>query len=324
MELNVKNFEEPNKYAFKSDAYDEVLRAMRDNSVVFLTGPHKCGKTVCLTQIAEALHNSVTVNFRHIQTDNDKLLALDEVYNAIKTNRECVFLLDDFEYAFCPELAIEKISNLFYDSDTINTKTKIVFAGNPMNAIATWANRAFGKNAAKVRMKFLTYEEYLRFSGRQKSEEDMYTQFCLHTGEEFYHIGSLEEYLGECLKSSIVSNQNTSNIIFLNETYLIEDNVAVLMDVCRLSGSFNAVGKQTVIEKGTTESSDLRAYSQETVKQAIQFLERHGILEIKFKGSNTSAVRDFYKNADRDISVDELLNRYDICFSHPIFLGLLL
>ena len=245
MELNVKNFEEPNKYAFKSDAYDEVLRAMRDNSVVFLTGPHKCGKTVCLTQIAEALHNSVTVNFRHIQTDNDKLLALDEVYDAIKTNRECVFLLDDFEYAFCPELAIEKISNLFYDFDTTNTKTKIVFTGNPMNAIATWANRAFGKNAAKVRMKFLTYEEYLRFTGRQKSEEDMHTQFCLHTGEEFYHIGSLEEYLGECLKSSIVSNKNTSNIIFLNETYLLEDNVAVLMDVCRLAGSFNAVGKQT-------------------------------------------------------------------------------
>ena len=202
MELNVKNFEEPNKYAFKSDAYDEVLRAMRDNSVVFLTGPHKCGKTVCLTQIAEALHNSVTVNFRHIQTDNDKLLALDEVYDAIKTNRECVFLLDDFEYSFCPELAIEKISNLFYDSDTTNTKTKIVFTGNPMNAITTWANRAFGKNAAKVRMKFLTYEEHLRVTGRQKSEEDMHTQFCLHTGEEFYHIGSLEEYLGECLKSS--------------------------------------------------------------------------------------------------------------------------
>ena len=136
--------------------------------------------------------------------------------------------------------------------------------------------------------------------------------------------GSLEEYLGECLKSSIVSNKNTSNIIFLNETYLLEGNVAVLMDVCRLAGSFNAVGKQTVIEKGTTESRDLRAYSQKTVKQAIQFLEQHGILAIKFKGSNTSAVRDFYKNADRDISVDEMLNRYDICFAHPIFLGLLL
>lgn len=53
-----------NNYDFKRTFYYEAETAIKDNSISFILGAKKCGKTVCMRQLEAALDNAVYVDMK--------------------------------------------------------------------------------------------------------------------------------------------------------------------------------------------------------------------------------------------------------------------
>lgn len=53
------------QYNFKRDFFYEAENAIENSSITFITGPKKCGKTVCLRQLADAYENALYINMKH-------------------------------------------------------------------------------------------------------------------------------------------------------------------------------------------------------------------------------------------------------------------
>ena len=62
------------KYEFKRDIFNEVTDAIRKTNTVFLTGPRKCGKTVCLKQIDDESDNTKYVNFKIVDDKQSRVI----------------------------------------------------------------------------------------------------------------------------------------------------------------------------------------------------------------------------------------------------------
>ena len=203
------------QYEFRRDFYHLVKESLEQNSVSFLLGTRKCGKTVCLKQLNEELNNSTYIDFKTL-SDDEKLDVFDEVLDSIKNNKDKIYLLDEITYVKTAEVEIYKIANTLADID--NNNTKIVFTGSQSVALEAWANRAFAGNVGKIKVDFLTYSEFLRFKGMNEVSAETYNQFLFESAD-FYKFVSLEDYLKGCLEETIISNNNTSNYIYNNDCY---------------------------------------------------------------------------------------------------------
>lgn len=53
------------QYNFKRDFFYEAENAIENSSITFITGPKKCGKTVCLRQLADAYENALYINMKY-------------------------------------------------------------------------------------------------------------------------------------------------------------------------------------------------------------------------------------------------------------------
>lgn len=49
------------QYNFKRDFFYEAENAIENSNITFITGPKKCGKTVCLRQLADAYENYTSI-----------------------------------------------------------------------------------------------------------------------------------------------------------------------------------------------------------------------------------------------------------------------
>ena len=53
------------QYNFKRDFFYEAENAIENSNITFITGPKKCGKTVCLRQLADAYENALYINMKY-------------------------------------------------------------------------------------------------------------------------------------------------------------------------------------------------------------------------------------------------------------------
>ncbi len=213
-------------YHFKRDFYYEIENALKKTNVIFLLGPRKCGKTVALLQLKQNIPKTQYYNFKTM-SDEESMDLFDNIRQAMAEDLERIYLLDEITYAFFPEREINEIALQLSERPCSNTK--IVFTGSQSVALEVWGNRAFCGNAAFIRTDFLSYNEWLSYKGLSKSTEENYNRF-LYEIDEFYGFVSIEDYLRGCLEETIISNQNTDNVLLGNECYLLDvENIKMNM-----------------------------------------------------------------------------------------------
>ena len=201
-------------YEFKRTMFYEIQEALSSDRAIFLLGPRKCGKTVCLKQISEQIPDTVYVDIK--QEDEDAVIDLiDNVISSIRTDEKITYLLDEVTYMPFPEKTIARIANELTSSPGRNTR--VVFAGSQSVAIKTWGRRAFGGFAKFVCTDFLTYPEWLAYKGRKDITEKSYNDFISGTREFYGDFESLDEYLRGCIDETVLSNLKSSNVLFGNK-----------------------------------------------------------------------------------------------------------
>lgn len=246
------------QYSFRRNFYEQVKASLKEYPVTVLLGPLRCGKTVCLKQLNEDLENVRYFDFK-ILSEDETLSVLDEVLEALQKNAEIIFLLDDVSYVKNIETELWKIADVCHKRDS---NTRIVLAGSLLYAVETWVNRAFHGPIGKIRAGFLSYSEYIRYKNLPEESAETYEQY-LQEVALFHQIGSLNEYLEECLEETRIANGNTSDYLLENDCYLVEGHIEYLVQVY-----LQTVGKEVSNEMPL--ESNVR-------KQALQLLKNWGL-----------------------------------------------
>lgn len=341
------------EYIFRRDFYDLMIESIEKNTVTFLLGTRKSGKTVCLKQLKRNLSSAVYIDFKAIPKEADKYRVFNDIENAIRNDAECIFLLDEITYVPHVESVIAEIAGMLAEGENVNTK--IVFTGSQSVALNTWSNRAFAGNVGKVYVDFLTYSEFLRFKGISEISPDTYNQF-LYESADFYKFNSLKEYLTGCLEETIISNVNTSNYIYNNDTYYIENNVDILINICYqtlftlhnhvsvksffqdnklekdIVRYFRSILLEAELDQSISERisasfignyNNIKSQNINLIKQAFVFLKQCGLITITPVANSIDNVPNVYNELcaeDSNINIkDQLFRRFNITINHPMF-----
>lgn len=340
------------KYEFHRDFYNLMLDSIDNNSVTFLLGTRKCGKTVCLHQLHDAIPNSQYIDFKTIPNLPDKIDIFRNILDSIKNDKKMTYLLDEITYVPDAEARICEIAGKF--SEFHNMKTKVVFTGSQSVALNSWADRAFAGNAGKISVDFLTYPEFLRYKGLNEITPDTYNQF-LYEVSDFYKFNSIEDYLKGCMEETVISNTNATNYLFDNDCDLIYDKSDLLVNLCyqtmftlhnhvnvetffkdnklrdSIIGTFHEtcrqIGNDAIASK--IESSFIGSYNSiktqdtDTLKQALVFLKKCGLITITSVTRDLENVPDTYRSFRLDKtdvnSKKDLFKKYNITINHPMF-----
>lgn len=343
-----------NKYDFKRSFYFDVEKSIEDNSITFILGARKCGKTVCMKQLEVELPNAEYYDAKQM-SDDDTVDLIDEIADCIKNNEKRVFLVDEATYLLRPEQAIAKIANAF--TDCKNTNTKVVFTGSQSVALEAWASRAFAGNAMSIYADFLSYPEWLAYKKIDEVSESTYNQFILGTREFYSDFVSLDMYLKGCLEETIQSNYKTSNVIFHNNCDALNERIlknvlyaALVAQADRrtlqnffdrdgllkkihssLKEAYSAVGGDTLRNRiDDILSERIIGYSStdfETLKQSYIFLQKCGLVTLTYVSSEThnfenivDVSNDLCKWDENKIkNKNELFSRVNICIKYPMF-----
>lgn len=317
-------------HPFHRDFYNTVKDAIFGNSVSFLMGPWKCGKTVCLRQIYEELGNSEYVDFKTVASNDDKTLEVfGRIFQAIKSNEDRVFLLDGITHIDYADFQIKELARIF--DDYSNDKTKIVIAGSQSVALNAWANHAFGKDAGYIYVDFLTYTEFMKYKGVEEDSTQISNAF-LYDSAAFHNITSLKEYLTRCIEETIISNEHAMEYIFNNDVFLIEDKIDFLIGICYqalfplLNKTLSGIDQiRQVLQTGYAAIQDMDI---KTMKQALIFLKRCGLITISPITEDNENVPNIYRDLISDYSKinysNELFHGYTIDVTHPLFYVLIL
>lgn len=342
-----------NGYDFKRSLYFDVLKSVQSNKVTFILGARKCGKTVCMKQLASELPEARYYDIKSMSED-DAVDLRDKIINSINTNEKVIYLIDEATYFIFPEKTVTRIANEF--SSCENRNTRIAFAGSQSIALEAWANRAFAGNANLVYGDFLSYAEWLAYKGIDEVSEKTYNRFVLGTREFYSDFVSLDQYLKGCLEETIISNLKSSNIILnnccdrLNEHILKNilyaalvaqqdrpdimsffDKDKVLREIRSFfKEAFRAVGNEEVQKRvDKIFENRLAAYNSmdmETFKQGLIFLYRCGLITLTYvsdERENFENIVDVYMDLtcsnNKIKTKKDLFEKVNISIKYPLF-----
>lgn len=215
---------------FKRDIYFKVKEMLENNSVVFLLGPRKCGKTICMQQLSQncSIDNQY-IDFK-LLSDEESFKTISKISNDILDGVNKIYFIDEATYIWHPQEEISRLAGVYSKAIAlgVNISTKLVFAGSQSIALNKWGHIAFCSNAAYIHADFLSYKEWLSYKGIEDINEDSYNDYIMNVSE-FYRFTSLKDYLEGCLDETVISNSKTKDIIFGNDCSLL--TVDVLLNV---------------------------------------------------------------------------------------------
>ena len=333
-------------YTFKRDFYYSVESALNEHSVVFLLGPRKCGKTVCLKQLNEQYKNSKYVDVKTLKQP-DRAGLIDTILSSIMDNRDTLYLIDEITYLDYADVEISRLAEVL---SSRGTGTKVVLTGSQSVALRSWGYRAFSSFAGYVKADFINYKEWVAYKQTCVSEES-FNDFILNT-DKFYKFNSLSDYLRGSLEETVISNHKSQELIFnndvtqLDESILISvlytvmltlhnhvtlttiakpnyfaDNINYYRDLSQALGSDNILSK---IEHSVIGGlRKLKTISFQQFKDALIFLCKNDLITL------TVVTDDLEKQEDVLLeltSIDckytdksDLLKRVNVCINYPMF-----
>ena len=334
--------------SFKRDFYSDVSAAINGTApVTALIGPRKCGKTVCLKQIAQAYANAQFFDVKRLSED-ERIALKDRICASISSNEDVIYLVDEVTYWHYPDNIIMLFSDMY--AETLNTRTKLVLAGSQSRSLECWCHRAFAGNANFIRMSFMDYSEWLRYANESASIES-YKQF-LYNIDKFYHMEDLQDYLQACLDETVNSNYKAGNLILGNDCDLV--SVQLLLDVLYviLISRHNRMSAQSFSNE-TLLHADIRyffheIYSDDTIaridlflmsrykalkgislaeiRQAMRFLYNCGLITVTFTVVDPDIVTDakdiLFNDSkfEREINTkNDFFSKFNFSIKHPMF-----
>lgn len=335
-------------YPFKRDFYYDVEAALRSSApVTLLIGPRKCGKTVCLHQIKQKYANAIYKDIKHL-TEDARLQLMYDIQQSILNDEDMIYLVDEVPYWQYPDNTIELFANAYAESN--NSKTKIVLAGSQSRALECWGHRSFAGNANFIRMSFMDYSEWLRYSATVPSVES-YNQFLFHI-DEFYALEALQDYLQSCLDETVISNTKASDIIINNECDLLTVSLLLDMLYAILFSRHNRSNTQTFFDRNVLASdinryfknsftedvkrrinqflisrySALNGQKLDALRQAVCFLYNCGLISITHTVSDLSQAVDAKSLLFNDSlfeqnvrSKADFFSKFNFSIKHPMF-----
>lgn len=338
------------KYDFKRSFYYDVEKSVERNKVTFILGPRKCGKTVCMEQLADSIKTAVYVDFKQ-KSDDEGFDVFLKIRESIQNDERVIYLLDEITYAPNPEKMICMFAQMFSEYDT--NQVRVVFAGSQSLALEAWGHTAFAGCAGYIRPDFLSYGEWLAYKQIEGASAESYEQF-LYGAMDFYGIDSMQDYLQGCINETILSNTKTSNYIYGNDCSLL--NADILMDICyaTLFTLHNHVSNAAFMKKDGLKE-DIRAYFADVcasldldarigrsfisrynsfkrrdlqiLEQAFLFLRNCGLITVTPVSNDLEHVPDLewelertaYGDSPRINVKDELFRSFNMCIRYPVF-----
>ncbi len=216
------------RYPFRRSFYQKVEDAIQNSAVSFLLEPRKCGKTICLKQIEDAVDQAIYVDLKtDFPGEEQKRMFLSQVMKAIQEGKKRIYLIDEATYLPLPDKDILRIAAAALDNS--DQGTKVVFAGSQSTALNFWGHLACAGNASYIHADFLSYPEWMAYRGITEVSEDTYLKFLGNTREFYPDFQDVKEYLQGCLDETVLSNQKAVEYVMGNGC---EDlTVQMLLDV---------------------------------------------------------------------------------------------
>ena len=340
-------------YDFKRKLFYETCDAINSYHVSILSGPRKCGKTVCLKQIENEYENAVYYNIKkQFKSESNSMDFIDQVVTDIQNNKDVLYLIDEATYIFRVDEEFAKIADAFTDNK--NTKTRLVLSGSQSNALTQWSDSAFGGFAAYINADFISYPEWLAYMGISEVSEKSYSEFIYGTRTFYNEFSSVKNYLRACLNETVVSNTKPTFTPYNNDCSIFYGNVEPLLDILyasllslhnkegydkffnkeRLYGdlhyyfrnAFEEIGKEEIgirfSEYLLGRYRNYQTLSAYQMQKALQFLVNCGLITMTYVTSNLNT--NAYISQDiisdfSDLPKREIFERFNICIKHPFF-----
>ena len=206
-----------NDHIFRGKLYRDIKTAIEQCKVTFVTGPAKCGKTVCLKQLAADLPNAVYVNIKtDFSSDKDKSEFMKKIVKDMSEGGDKIYLLDDVLKMPHADIEIFRTDAPF--SAISNIKTRVVFADSNSKVLEFIAHIGFGGFSAFVRESFLSYPQWLEYRETTEVSEETYLDFLFNVGEFYGSFKGTKEYLQDHL--------NETRALYNSDIeYIIKDNI---------------------------------------------------------------------------------------------------
>lgn len=185
-ELSVK------KETLRRDILDELLKWIKDDRVIILTGVRRCGKSTLLRQIMQETSGWCYINFEDerlidFKAQDFELLneALFEAYGANK-----IYLFDEIQNVDKFETFVRRLQD--------EGKKVIITGSNAVLLSKEFGTRLTGRYKSFEIYPF-SFSEFLRFKGISVKKEDWYAMekkiSLLKLFEEYLKTGGLPEYI---------------------------------------------------------------------------------------------------------------------------------
>ena len=340
-------------YEFKRNFYPKVKKSIDSFHVTILTGPRKCGKTVCLKQLQEEYDTALYYDIKKSYQDEDKCMDLiAQIVKDIENNEDIIYLIDESTYIFKVDEEMIKIADAFEDNK--QSKTKIVFSGSQANALKQWAYQAFGNFAATIEVDFIDYPEWLAFKNITEISEKTYLQFLYGTRSFYDEFSTVKDYIESCLLETVISNSKPQSAPYNNDCSIFQRNTEPLLDILyasllplhnrenydeffsreRLRNDIHYYFREAFSEIGKEEISNriseylferyngYQTLSAYEMQKALQFLSNSGLITLTYITDDLHAsayISDNLLNDFRELPQKEIFNRFNICIKHPFF-----
>ncbi len=337
------------KYDFKRSFYYEAEKAIEDNSISFILGARKCGKTVCMRQLKDTLENAVYIDIKaECDTDEKCRDVVNRIMQSIANDEKIVYLIDEVTYLAFPDKSIAKIAGEYSEYD--NHNTKIVFSGSQSNALEFWGHIACGGNAAYIRTSFLTYPEWLAYKGITEVSEKTYLDFLFNSGKFNSSFKDIKDYLQGCLDETVVSNNKAAECV-MGSGFTEELDVEMLLDVLYASlvklhnhtnyktfSNPNYLSETISYNFGITLNEEEERRISKIIggryksfkemqgyncKSAMQFLTNCGLTTLTYISDEMKAdpymAAKFLKDANELYLKPQIFSKFNLTIDYPIF-----
>lgn len=295
------------QFPYRRRFVSKLKETLLKNTITFLVGPRKCGKTVGLHQLCAELPD---VRYYSGKEQSDIIM---EVENALNHNTPIIYLLDEFTYFDTPDFVIARLGNLMAEYNV--TATHIVVAGGSSRALEYWSHTYFAGDCGIVRADFMSFTEWLEYREIPCTAESYIDYLC--NVDEFCHLSNVREYLDSCLSETEVSNQKSATIIMRNETCNLTTDI--LMDV--ILATFICLHNRTdrLPETANKYYSTFKAMGEDVLADALWFLHCCGLITITSVLSRLSYANPLSMlKIGNMISTDKVFKNVNITIRHPV------
>lgn len=334
---------------------DDWIKGTSPKRVLLLTGPRRCGKSTCLTQLG--MQNNVRIyNFKEM-TDIDEQ---DEIMCKVCESTDGIFLLDEVTYImnysqFMWQIADSITRNV---ASGIRDTRRIIITGSQEYALQYASRKMLSAEVEMVHTSFIDFEEWLVWRGRMSVYNQVYTP----TNEDFYDymVNSIEftktsdnlQYIKDCLQETIESEYKTlsspigmipSGIVSAEEINSVLNTVLISMHnrfnrkkMYTIKDSLLAIKtgnpKMSAVKvSDISERINVRLSSLSTAKSGLSFktlcaclvfLQQCDLITITevTEDVHSRQIEEILRGKEETItSVDAFLAKVNVCVKHPMF-----